>query len=396
MLFVSSFATLALAIAAVRAGPTGTSQHGLSVSLAAPQSLTSVDGLKIVASLTNGGSTDVRVLNFGGILDGGRPTRSFTVSKNGVDAEFRGIEYLLSIPDLDTSAYTTIRAGQTLRIEHDISALFDVESLGEGDFDITPMPQLHVMPVGHSNMTSFAEATGAKTVGTQGLLELPPAGIRINLKGDIKRRDLDFPGLVGDGGGMELGGDDDLEFDEQDEGHIESRATNICKRNGSWRKTISSSYPGTKKLGAVARDYVKKNGKSALFKKYFGNQSTKKVADVLNRVAVENDKKRTVDCVASCKPGVVAYTVFPGSNIFMCPFWFKLGTLYDMCHKGYTGMVKGEAFLHELTHATSHTVDASYGCDNDVKLNKATAINNADSYNCFSKEVWKKTSCGKK
>jgi deuterolysin len=52
----------------------------------------------VTASVTNTGSEAVKVLNFGTILDAGRPSQSFTIAKNGKEAQFTGIK--VAIPSL--------------------------------------------------------------------------------------------------------------------------------------------------------------------------------------------------------------------------------------------------------------------------------------------------------
>lgn len=58
---------------------------------AAPTSVHSIGEITVVASVTNTGSEDVKVLKYGTVLDGDLPTRSFVVSKDGAEADFVGV-----------------------------------------------------------------------------------------------------------------------------------------------------------------------------------------------------------------------------------------------------------------------------------------------------------------
>ncbi|KZV83528.1 zincin [Exidia glandulosa HHB12029] len=118
---------------------------GLTVSITAPKNIDSVDDLKVVASVTNSGAEDVKVINIGTVLDSKLPTKSFTVSRNGVEAAFTGLKLNLNMENLSEDAYTVIPAGQTISVEHDIAALYDFESLGVGAFSIAPVDTLPVV-----------------------------------------------------------------------------------------------------------------------------------------------------------------------------------------------------------------------------------------------------------
>lgn len=62
----------------------------LAVDITSPgASISSVDGLKFSASVTNTGSEAVKVLKYGTVLDK-LPTRSFTVTKDGEAVDFQG------------------------------------------------------------------------------------------------------------------------------------------------------------------------------------------------------------------------------------------------------------------------------------------------------------------
>jgi deuterolysin len=84
-LFVSALAaTLAMANPVRRA-------QGIAVALSAPEQVTSLDELKLTATVSNTGAEEVRVLKYNTILDSEIPTRSFRVNKDGTAVNFTGV-----------------------------------------------------------------------------------------------------------------------------------------------------------------------------------------------------------------------------------------------------------------------------------------------------------------
>lgn len=79
----------------------------------------SIDDIKVTAAVTNTGSEDLKILKYGTVLDGSIPTRSFKISKDGADAEFRGVKVQVDLSQVDDSAFVVIPAGQTITVEHE-------------------------------------------------------------------------------------------------------------------------------------------------------------------------------------------------------------------------------------------------------------------------------------
>lgn len=66
---------------------------GITVELSGPSgSVSSIDDLKLTASVTNTGSEAVKILRFGTVLDEKLPTKSFTVTKDGAVVPFTGVK----------------------------------------------------------------------------------------------------------------------------------------------------------------------------------------------------------------------------------------------------------------------------------------------------------------
>lgn len=63
----------------------------MTVTLSAPENVSSLDDLKITATVVNTGSDEVRILKYNTILDSEIPTRSFYVKKDDSTVNFTGI-----------------------------------------------------------------------------------------------------------------------------------------------------------------------------------------------------------------------------------------------------------------------------------------------------------------
>ncbi|TFK49725.1 Metalloprotease [Heliocybe sulcata] len=356
-LITLSLSALALASPAKRA-------QALSVSLSSPSSVASVDDLKLTAVVQNAGTEDVKILKYGTVLDADLPTRSFQISKDGVAANFTGIKasfLSLDIEQLGDEAFVIIPAGQSHTVEHDISALYDFESLGVGSYSIEPV-------------TTFQIWSNADELVPHAKAQIGAEPVSVEITDDVARREL--------------------------KAAKDKRATVSCS-NSSYRSFISSSYSEGQSLASIAASYVQSNGADSLFRSYFGSTSTSTVHTVLNRVATESSSSRTLNCndaYSACSSGVIAYTVIATTNIYFCSIFYNEVTTSRLCSGTTVAArnIRGGTVLHELTHATSDTTDVGYGCSYDQNLGSSSpsrAAQNADNYNCFSTQVYANTRC---
>ncbi|KAH7101003.1 Metalloprotease [Auriculariales sp. MPI-PUGE-AT-0066] len=358
-MFSKALTILVLAAAAL-AAPTVPGE--LKVSVAAPESMSSLDGLKVVASVTNTGTEDVTVLNIGTILDATRATKSFKVTKDDTPVAFTGVRIYPNMGNLPESAYTTIKAGETVTVEHDVSALYDFEGALEGDFTFTPNA---VLPIVTNKI-----AGSAPELKIVELTDLPSAAVK--LSGDLARREL--PGSKN-----------------------AKRATVSCS-NSSRASFISQTYAESKVLAGYARDYASSNGTSSLVKAFWKTNSASTVATRFNSVATENTSGRTLNCSDPydiCDEAV-AYTVISGNNpIYFCDSYFSFpNPTSSQCGVSTTEQMSAAAVaLHESTHAVLGTDDINYGCTGDQSLSASNQLNNADNYNCFAMWVFLQTRC---
>ncbi|KAJ7882117.1 Metalloprotease [Mycena leptocephala] len=313
----------------------------LSVALSGPAtSVNSVADLTLTATVINTGTEDIKVLKYGTILDADLPTRSFTVTRNGTVVPFTGIKISISLTEADDSAYTTIPAGETVTVIHDVSALYDFASVGTGSFTFAPLTTVEALS----------------------------SPLTIAVTGDVATHALT------------------------------RRARDICT-TASRKSFIDASYTEAKSLASISSSYVSSRGASdSLYAAYWGATATSRVTSVLNAVASESSTSRTLSCVDSfgaCSSGVIAYTVISTTNIYFCSIFFNEVASTNLCSGTSVASrsVRGGTTLHELTHAVGNTDDVIYGCASDQALSDANAIRNADNFNCFTTQVYANTRC---
>ncbi|KAI0092870.1 Metalloprotease [Irpex rosettiformis] len=329
----------------------------LEISLSAPTSVHSIDDIKVTAAVTNTGSEAIKVLKYGTVLDGNMPTRSFTVSKDGVLADFVGIKLSVDMNEIGEEAFVTIPAGETVTVDHEVAPLYNFESLGTGMYTFEPVTTFQII------------GDDAKP----NAFEVSAASFKVDVKHDVAARELKV---------------------------LDKRAKNACT-SSSYTSFISSSYSEGKTLASIASSYVASNGANSLFKSYFGSTSTSTVRNVLNNVANENSSSRTLNCsdpYGACTSGVIAYTVISTTNVYFCSLFYSEVTTSKLCSGTSVASrnIRGGTVLHELTHATSGTVDVGYGCSYDQSLGSSSpsqAAKNADNYNCFATQVYASTQC---
>ncbi|KAK0449800.1 Metalloprotease [Desarmillaria tabescens] len=359
-MFASLF-TLGLALtgASVFATPLKRAD-GLTVSLSGPTTnVTSLEELKFTASITNTGAQAVKILKYGTILDDGLPTRSFTITKDGTTVPFTGIKITVSLTDLDDSAFTTIGAGETVTVDHDVSSLYDFASAGEGTYTFEPVTTFQ--------MADVAAKVAASTLNK---VTVSSTSMDVHVSGDLAARDV---------------------------AGIDKRATAVC--SSSTKKTfITSSYTEAKSLASLSSSYISSNGKNTLYTAYWGATSTSTISSVYNAVASESSSSRTLSCTdtyGACTSGVIAYTVISTTNIYYCDLFFNEVASTSLCTGTTVAArnIRGGTTLHELTHAVADTDDVTYGCSADQALSDANARINADNYNCFATQVYQDTQC---
>ncbi|KAJ2915629.1 hypothetical protein MD484_g4804, partial [Candolleomyces efflorescens] len=357
--------SLVLSVAALAFGsPLEKRAEGLTVELSTPSSsISSIEGLTVVATVTNTGTEPVRLLKYGTVLDDKLPTKSFLVSKDGEAVAFTGVKVSVSLSDVDDSSFATVEPGQSVTATHNLASLYNFESAGTGSFTFTPLADF----VKVDDTARFVE-------GGQGyarVADVTSNTLTIEITGDVSKRELHL---------------------------LEKRARNACATT-SRASFISSSYTEAKALASGGVSYINSRGASdSLYRAYWGANPTSRVISVLNGVANENSASRTLNCndpYGACTGGVIAYTVIATTNIYFCNIFFNEVPSTSLCSGTTVASrnVRGGTTLHEITHAVSNTDDVTYGCAADQALSDSRKIVNADNYNCFTTQVYQNTRC---
>ncbi|KAF9445022.1 zincin, partial [Macrolepiota fuliginosa MF-IS2] len=312
---------------------------GLTVFVTGPSSsVSSIDDLKFIASITNHGAETVKVLKYATILDDKLPTRSFTVTKDGEEVKFTGIKMSVSLDKAGDSAYATINPGETITVNHDVAHLFDFATAGPGKFTFSPLANFAI------NSNSALSRISAAS-----------SNIEVEVTGDVAKRELP----------------------------LNKRAVDICT-DSTLKAFIDGSYTEAKSLASIGSSYVSSQGTSdSVFEGYFGSNSASAVTSILNAVSSESSSSRTcVDDYDVCGDGVIAYTVIATTDIYYCDIFFDEVPSSNLCSGTTVASrnIRGGTTLHELTHAVGGTDDINYGCAADQSLSDSEKISNADNF----------------
>ncbi|PBK85222.1 zincin, partial [Armillaria gallica] len=325
------------------------------------------------------GSEPARILKYGTVLGDILPTRSFTLTKDGETVPFTGIKarglraLTVSLEDIDDSVFAVISPGQSVTVNHELSMLFDFALAGPGTFTFRPV-------------TSFQTASPkARLADAAGLdhLSVSSSSVDVHISGDLEKRDL--PVLDGRAA--------DICTSSSEKSFIDARL--ISEVHGA---DIYFIYTEAKSLASIASSYIATNGVDSLYTAYYGTTLTSTIREVLNNVASESSRSRTLSCTdtfCACSSGVIAYTVISTTNIYFRSIFFSEVPSTNLCRGTSVASrnVRAGTTLHELTHATSSTDDAIYSCPNDQALSDANQCINTDNYNCFSTQVYQNTQC---
>ncbi|KAG6812142.1 hypothetical protein H0H92_004141 [Tricholoma furcatifolium] len=226
--------------------------NGLTVTLSGPPStVNAVNQLQFAATVTNRGTTDLKVLKYSTILDDMLPTKSFNISKGNMTVPFTGLKVFLSLPALNSSAFTVIPAGQSIVVYHN----------GAGNFTFQPIVNFQALPASQNYVAGVTSLNSVNVVSNN---------MTIAVTQTVTRRE------------------------HQD---LNRRAMDVCSVTAQ-KTFVDSSYVEGKALAAWASSYISAHGMDALYTSYWGNTSTSNITAIYNAVASENSTTRTdADCL---------------------------------------------------------------------------------------------------
>ncbi|KAK7037541.1 hypothetical protein VNI00_011033 [Paramarasmius palmivorus] len=311
--------------------------RSLSLSVTGPESVDGVDNLKVVASLQNTGDETLKILKDPRGVLSTLPTETFGITDvRGVTPGFTGIkvkfvpEYAATLED----SFAILEPGQSVEVEHDLSAAYNFTLPGEGFYDIHADNLFQIVDPATSELTDLR--------ATQ------ETSLQANVKGKlaIARREVPSNGLA-------------------------KRAT--------YRSCSSTQQSQLAEAATAAANYA--NGASSYlnalssgtsrYTTWFGTYATSRkntVASNFNAIKGYSFSGETYD---SNSYGV----------IYLCgAFWRAPVTGTDS---------RGGTLIHEASHFTriAGTSDVVYGQSGAKSLaisNPSSAIRNADSHEYFA------------
>ncbi|KAF5343566.1 hypothetical protein D9758_012954 [Tetrapyrgos nigripes] len=321
----------------------------LTLKVSGPESVTGVDNLKVTATLTNTGSEALQLLNDPRSLLTKVPTNSFRISSStGASPSFNGIKvkYVPSVAAKSSSAsFTTIEAGKSVDITHDLSSAYNFTLSGPDDYQINPATIFYAV-----DPSTLEVSTVKATVGTS--LKTKLAGGTLSIaRRTPKTKRASFDGCSAD---------------QQSTIEEAVDAANTYANNAlSYLQGISD---GTER-----------------YTTWFGEFDSSRyntVTDHFNNIATQGYDDYTYDCSTCDLEGTYAY-VYPDEfgTIYLCDvFWQTTTTGTDS---------RGGTLIHESTHFTRNagTDDHVYGQSGAQDLAQSdpdTAIDNADSHEYFA------------
>ncbi|KAI8207959.1 hypothetical protein KHU50_008159 [Colletotrichum sp. SAR 10_65] len=321
-----------------------------------------VGNSELKASITNTGTTPLRVLKAGSILDGSPVEKAqfSTASADGVNkVAFTGVRVYVHDADLPDTAFRTIAAGEVVQVQWDAAQVHDLSS--GGDYNISSTGSLR-----------YAEEGSNKIVGQvvfdSGVLQAKVDGVQAASVHAAFHQSL-----------------------------AEKRVTIQSDCTGSKKTAVTAALSKAKSYATAAQAAATAGTR---VEQYFGSSSSSTkstVASVFGKAATllgstsSGAGLHCTDVGNFCSDGVVAYAQ-PGTDgyIVVCDYWFQFPASTSTCH----GADQPYVLVHESTHLSevAGTDDVCYGYEGCVDgLSTSQALNNADSFAMYAHGI--QTNC---
>lgn len=332
-------ALLALAASAVAVN----AAQSISLKVTGPESVNTVEDLKVTTTITNTGDETVKLLNDPLSPLSQLPANTFKITggSKGASPTFTGIKAKY-VPKVAAAqqAYTVLAPGQSVDVAHDLSTTYSFSDSGEGSYSFEARNLFYVVD------------DSAKIATIQADVETHTA--RIAGKLAVSRP------------------------------APQRRATyNGC--SSSQQSGLVSAASAAQSYAASALSYLTSHTSSTTrFTTWFGSYTSAHHSTVqshFSNISGNNFAGNTYDCTCT-DAGTYAY-VFPDDfgHIYLCgAFWQAPNTGTDS---------RGGTLIHESSHFTANggTDDHVYGqsgCKQLAISNSAQAIDNADSHEYFA------------
>ncbi|KIM47618.1 hypothetical protein M413DRAFT_204872 [Hebeloma cylindrosporum] len=335
---------IAFVLATVAAAAT----PALSVNLAGPRSVTGVENLKVVATITNTGDETLKILNDPRSLLSKRPVNKFSITDGrGARPAFTGVKVKYSPESAaKMGAFTVLEPGAFIDVTHDLSEGYNFTSPGAGTYDFEADRTFYI--VKDNNEIGVVHADAAEAAYT--------AEVVGNLA--VARRDESSSGL--------------------------SKRATFVSCTAARQTLINAAAASAETYAANAYAYINSHTTGTTrFNTWFGTLTSARRATVLSHFkAIDGNtfSSFTYDC--SCTDSSYAY-VYPSQfgKVYFCgAYWNAPNTGTDS---------KAGTIIHEASHFTANggTNDYAYGHSAAKSLainNPANAVMNADSHEYFA------------
>ncbi|KAE9580075.1 hypothetical protein CGMCC3_g3773 [Colletotrichum fructicola] len=318
-----------------------------------------VGNSELKATITNTGSSPLRVLKTGSILDDTPVERAqfTTASTEGVNrVAFNGIRVYVRDTNLPDSAFKTIGAGEKVEVQWDPAKVHDLSTGGE--FNVSSVGSLRYAKEGSNDIAGqivydsgvlTAKVDGVKAAEVHAAFHQSLAAKRANVQNDC---------------------------------------------TGSKKTAIIKGLAEGQKLAAAAQTAAKAGTR---VEQYFRSKSSgTKAADVLGKVAdylgsSTADAKMYCSDVGNFCANAAAYAQ-PGLDgyIVLCENSFEV----PVSGAGCRGMDLAYLMIHEATHLSEigATDDVCYGYEGCVDtISASQSLNNADTFAMYASGI--KNSC---
>ncbi|OBZ68536.1 Peptidyl-Lys metalloendopeptidase [Grifola frondosa] len=321
---------------------------GLSLKVSGPEAVDGVNNLKVVATITNTGDETLKLLNDPRGALHTMPTDTFAImNESGETPSFIGVKvkYVPStaVKIAGTNVFTVIAPGQSVNVEHDLSAAYNFTTSGAGTYTIEALNVFnYIDPETNAPVEIWADAE-AHTAAVSGKLAIV-------------------------------------------------RATSTLTRRATYNGCSSSEQSGLVTAASAAQSYVAgalsylqtHTAATPRYTTWFGSYTSSRHSTVLQHYTNMNGNdysSYSFDCTCT-DAGTYAY-VYPDEFgiVYLCgAFWQAPTTGTDS---------QGGTLVHESSHFISNagTQDYVYGQTAAKSLalsNPSEAIMNADSHEYFA------------
>jgi len=321
----------------------------ISVTVTGPESVTDVENLTVVATVTNTGDETLKLLNDPEGPLSQAPTDTFSITDaSGTGPTFTGM-LIKYVPDAARAA-TILEPGQSVQVEHNISQAYNFTSSGEGQYTFESNKLFYQVTDEGTVATIFADGAPTSTSGSGNL------GI---IRRSFEKRET------------YVGCSSSMEYAIQ----CATAAANKYASNALSYATYSISSYLRKHKYAPPR-----------YTTWFGNlTSTRRATIISHFTELDNDdfSSFTYDC--TCTEEYYAYVYAEDlGHIYLCNlFWSAPTTGTDS---------KAGTLIHESSHFIQHgaTLDHVYGqeaCRSLAQSDPDSAVMNADSHEYFAENT---------